>query len=222
MKNNNGCEKVHVDLLHGIEPQRFADIVKSVARQSGGGQAAASFWPDMAGDVVRNVAVVARAFDATQAGIDRMAKYNERPYSLAFIYQLAMNPEALLEMVLNAINDTIETDCERIHEFTTPELFEAMAYLKSDWLPMDPSARAGIQANIAEVMGGVVCNADLRRRLGSGNGAKVADDPQLYGQLACTKFSDLEFGLAGRRMNAFLEAMFPLGSTAPTFSGAIN
>lgn len=78
---------IPVDLLDGVEPTHVADIIKSVAQQSKEG-AIDSFWPDMAAEVVRNAAVMARAFDATRAGMDWRKEHNERPYSLSFIYQL--------------------------------------------------------------------------------------------------------------------------------------
>lgn len=196
-----------VDLLDGLAPQLVADILKSVARQSGGGGNADSFWPDMASEVVRNVAVVSQPFDLTVKGLEWKKEHGERPYSLAFIYQLAMSPDTLLEVVLKGIKDTVETDFEVISEYVTPELFDAIKFLSDTWLPMTPATQDGIKVNISKILGPFAGDVVLRRRFASGNGASLADNPQLLAKLARTHFSVLEFGVAARLMNVFLTTL---------------
>lgn len=142
---NKDESDISVDLLDGVEPQQVADIIKSVAQQSREGNID-SFWPDMAGEVVRNCAVVARAFDTTPAGLDWSKEHNERRYSLSFIYQLAMDSGLFTQHVIETISDTIEP-------LVISDLTGATGYLKRVWLPMTPQTRDGIKATITQTMG---------------------------------------------------------------------
>lgn len=139
---------IPVDLLDGVEPTHVADIIKSVAQQSKEG-AIDSFWPDMAAEVVRNAAVAARAFDATPAGVDWRKEHNERPYSLSFIYQLAMDSGSLTRHVVETISGTIEPG-------GNSDLTDAIDFLNRVWLLMVPPTRDGIKEAISYAMGNSV------------------------------------------------------------------
>lgn len=207
-----GCDdengEYSVDLLDGITPQLVADILKSVASQSGGGGKTDEFWSNMATECVRNCAVVARVFDMTPSGLEWKIEHGERPYSLVFLYQLALDPGPLVEQVFQAIQDTLETDFELIRQYATTELFDAMTYFSRDWLPMVSQTRDGIKANIIDAMGTFANNTVLRRSFSSGAGAKLADVRQFWGKLVCTNLPQDEYGIAGRIINVFLKTLF--------------
>lgn len=199
-----------VDLLDGQEPQLVSDTIKSVARQSGGGGGKDDFWPDMAAEVVRNCAVVARVFDLTPEGLQWAQVHRERPYSLVFIYQLAMDHGPLVQRVLEAILNTLENSAlsNNIRPYATTELQDAMLYLSKSWLPMVQSTRDGIKANITNVMGGFASNVTLRRSFSSGAGERLVSVDQFWGRLVVTNISTLDYGVAGRIINVFLKTLF--------------
>ena len=192
-----------VDILDGVEPKLLAETLKSVAVHGIGGD----FCPDLATKDVRHCAVIARAFERTLEGCGWKNSHGERPYSLAFIYALAMDNGPLIETVLKAIKQDAGTDLKRIHQYATDEFFDAMIYFACDRLLMPAPTRDGIKVNLTQIMGPICCDKTLRRRFASGNGAKVADDPQLWGKLASVNFSADEFGIAGRLLNVFLKAI---------------
>jgi hypothetical protein len=194
-----------VDLLDGLEPRLVADALKAVAVHAAGGNT--DCWIDSTIKDAHHCAVIALAFERTLEGCDWKNRHGERPYSLAFIYTLAMDNGPLIETVLKAIKEEAGTDLKRIHQYATEEFFDAMTYFSCDRLLMPAPTRDGIKVNLTKILGPFASNVDLRRRFASGNGAKVANDPQLWGKLACVNFSTIEFGIAGRLLNVFLKTL---------------
>jgi len=131
-----------VDLLGGVDgvgvdPQLVADIIRSVARQTKGESGGDSFWPDMASEVIRNCAVIARAAECTAWGLSMANNTNERLYSLVFIYQLALDPELQLQAI-GAIQESYQDErfLPALKEYITPELTYAVRYMASQWETM--------------------------------------------------------------------------------------
>jgi hypothetical protein len=205
-----GDGEYSVDLLDGQEPQLVSDTIKSVARQSGGGSGKEDIWPDMAAEVIRNCAVVARVFDLTPEGLQWAQLHRERPYSLVFIYQLAMDHGPLVQRVLEAILRTLENSAlsNNIRPYATTELQDAMLYLSKTWIPMVAATRDGIKINITNVMGGFASNVTLRRSFSSGAGEHLVSVDQFWGRLVVTNISTLDYGVAGRIINVFLKTLF--------------
>ena len=208
---NEDAGEVSVDLLDGIQPQLVADIIRSVARQSGGGQSSDDFWPDMAAEIIRNCAVVARAFDKTNEGVAWVREHNgERPYSLVFIYELAMDNGSLLHTILQALGRA-EDDANlypSIKEFHTTELDDACRHLQETWLPMVSTTRDGIKANIINILGGFGSNPTLRASFAGGAGKNQVSADQFWGRLCVTNVSTQDFGVSGRIINVFLKILF--------------
>ena len=212
---NEAAGEVSVDLLDGIQPQLVADIIRSVARQSGGGEGD-NFWPDMATDLIRNCAVLARAFDRTDEGIEWVRKHRgERPYSLVFIFQLAMDKGALLHTVLSALGRA-EDDPNlypRIKEFHTTELDGAVQHMQETWMTMVPETKVGIQANVINIMQVFSSNPILRASFAGGAGKNQVSVDQFWGRLCVTNVSSLDFGSAGTIINVFLKTLFMTEAT---------
>lgn len=198
-----------VDLLDGVDPQLFSDMIKSVARQAGG-EKGGEMWPDMAADVLRNCAVIARMFDLTPAGLTWIKRYRERPYSLVFIYKLAMDSGALLQMCLDAIDEYSATakGYATLSPYWTPEFVEAALYLSKEWLPMVDATRMGIKVNITNVMGPFASNQPLRGSFACGGGDRPAAVYEFWGKLVVTNISTVIYGTAGRIINIFMKTLF--------------
>ena len=207
-----GCDETKgeysVDLLDGVSPQLLADGIKSVSRQSGGESQGESIWPDMAAEVIRNNGVVARAFDRTEWGVDwRVRNGGERPYSLVFIYQLAVDGGKMLSDCIDAILWTLENDYDRLADIANVELFDAMDYLVKTWVGMVDATRDGIKINITQSLGPFASNITLRKTFASGAGVNLANVRDFWGRIVCTNISTLEYGVAGRIINVFLKTL---------------
>lgn len=208
---NEQLGEVSVDLLDLIAPQVVADNLKSIAKQAGGGGKADDFWPNLAAEVLRNCAVVARAFDHTDEGVEWVrANRGERPYSLVFIYQLAVDTGPLLQTILEALDRTRKDPnlFPSIKEFYTIELFDACTYLQKEWLPMVSQTRDGIKANITDLLSGFCSNPALRASFSGGSGRNQVSADQFWGRLCVTNVSTQDYGNAGRIINVFLKILF--------------
>lgn len=197
-----------VDLLDGVEPQLVADIIRSVARQTGGGTSSDSFWPDMASEVIRNCAVICRAWEMTDDGLAYVEQTGERIYSLVLIYQMTFDP-ALQGRAIKAIGDAYEDPHQRagIKPFLTAELSYASRYMAEQWTTMAADTKTGILANITQVMSPFATNVALRRSFASGQAERVMSIAQAWGSICLVNVPSLEYGLAGRIVNVFLKTL---------------
>ncbi len=197
-----------VDLLDGIEPQLVADIIRSVARQTGGSTSSDSFWPDMASEVIRNCAVICRAWEMTDDGLAYVEQTGERIYALVMIYQLTLDP-ALQGRAIKAITEAYEDPNQRpgIKPFLTPELSYASRYMAEQWTTMAADTKTGILANITQVMSPFATNLKLRRAFAAGMGERLMPIAEAWGTICLVNVPSLEYGLAGRIVNVFLKTL---------------
>lgn len=197
-----------VDLLDGVEPQLVADIIRSVARQTKGESGGDSFWPDMASEVIRNCAVIARAAECTEWGLTMANSTNERLYSLVFIYQLALDPELQLQAI-GAIQQSYEDErfLPALKEYITPELTYAVRYVAGQWETMASDTKTGIIANITQIMAPFASNMALRSSFASGTGEKLMSMGEAWGLICLVNVSSLEYGIAGRIVNVFIKTL---------------
>lgn len=199
-----------VDLLDGISPQMVSDILKSVSSQSGGGGGKDSIWPDMAAEVIRHCGVIARAYQKTMDGLEYTYETNEKPYSLVFIYKLAMDNGVLTNRVADAIYDTFREDFAALGEYANVELLDSLNYITTTWLPMVKETKNGISINITQALGLFSSNTVLRESFGSGGGSNQIKVASFWGSLIVTNISVLEYGAAGRIINVFLKSLFKI------------
>lgn len=197
-----------VDLLDGVEPQLVADIIRSVARQTKGESGGDSFWPDMASEVIRNCAVLARAAECTKWGLAMANSTNERLYSLVFIYQLALDPELQLQAI-GAIQESYQDErfLPALKEYITPELTYAVRYMAGQWETMASDTKTGIIANITQIMAPFASNMALRSSFASGTGEKLMSMAETWGRICLVNVSSLEYGIAGRIVNVFIKTL---------------
>lgn len=202
--------EVSVDLLDRIEPQTVADYLKSIASQAGGGNDN-DIWPNMAAELIRCCAVVARVFDRTDEGIAWIdAHKGERPYSLVFIYDLCVDRGPLLSTVLNAIGRA-EDDPNlfpQIKDLYTVELFDAVKYLQEEWLTLVQETKQGIMINIKDLLGGFSSNPKLRGSFAGASGKNQVSADEFWGKISVTNLSTGDFGISGRIINVFIKILF--------------
>ncbi|MDC6237007.1 type IV secretion system DNA-binding domain-containing protein [Ralstonia solanacearum] len=208
-----GCDReagqFGVDLLEGVSPQVVSDIIRSVMRQAkGGGEGGDSFWPDMASEVIRCAAVLARAWEVTDDGLALIGTTGERIYSLVTVYQLATSielQERAVRAVLAAVDDPAQWPY--VAEFATPELFDAIRYMRGQWLTMANDTRTGIIANVTNAMAAFASNADLRNAFANGSGRNLLKMADAWGAICLVNVSSLEYGVAGRIINVMLKTL---------------
>lgn len=207
---NADAGEMGVDLLEGVEPQQVGDILRSVARQVGG-SSRDSFWPDMASELVRNVATVARAWQFTDSGMiyeqkSETSETPERVYSLTSIYLLIMQPK-LLKEALNGIEAARIEDAVELRPFATPDLDYAINYLTTAWEEMAKDTRSGIVANVTQLMSPFATNLELRKAFASGGAKKLINIRDAWKQIVLVNVPSLEYGIAGRIVNVFLKTL---------------
>ena len=198
-----------VDLLDNIAPQLVTDIIRSVARQSkGGGQAGDDFWPDLASHIIYANAVIARAAECTQWGLEITKKTGERLYSLVFIYQLTFDSDLRLQAI-GAIQEAYADSAflPALRDYLTSELTYAVKYMADQWEEMANETKTGIMANITQVLSPFISNITLRSSFASGAGKNLMTVTETFGRIALVNVSSLDYGVAGRIVNVFLKTL---------------
>ncbi|MGH8429708.1 MAG: type IV secretory system conjugative DNA transfer family protein, partial [Solimonas sp.] len=206
---NETAGEYGVDLLEGVDPQLLADIIRSVMRQTKGGEGGdSSFWPDMAADLLRNCATIARAWESTDDGLALVGKTGERIYSLVMIYQLAVDDELqerAVRAVLAAINDPAQWPY--VAEYAGAELMDAIRYVRSQWLRLADATKTGITANVTNAMAPFASNVKLRGAFATGRGQRLMKIADAWGSICLVNVSSLEYGIAGRIVNVMLKTL---------------
>lgn len=206
---NEAAGEYGVDLLDGVDPQLLADIIRSVMRQTKGGEGGdSSFWPDMAADLLRNCATIARAWECTDDGLALVGKTGERIYSLVMIYQLAVDDE-LQERAVRAVLDAIEDPAQwpYVAEYAGAELMDAIRYVRSQWLRLADATKTGITANVTNAMAPFASNVKLRGAFATGRGQHLMKISDAWGAICLVNVSSLEYGIAGRIVNVMLKTL---------------
>lgn len=205
---NEAAGEFGVDLLEGVDPQLVADIIRSVMRQTKGDSGSDSFWPDMAAVILRHTAVVGRAWEMTDDGMELVGVSGERIYSLVMIYQLSLDPE-LQERAVKAILAALEDPQQWpiMEPFATVELFDSIRYMRSQWTTLADATKTGITANITNAMAPFASNAKLRSAFASGRGKNLMTIDEAWGSICLVNISSLELGVAGRIVNVMLKTL---------------
>jgi len=202
---NAKAGEMGVDLLEGVAPQQVADMLRSVARQLGG-SSKESFWPDMAAEVIRNAATIARAWQFTESGAIYEGHAQERVYSLTTIYLLIMQPK-LLQEALNGISAERVSGADALRSVDTADLDYAIGYLTTTWAEMATDTRTGIVANVTQLMSPFATNLELRKAFASGGADQLISIADAWKQIVLVNVPSLEYGVAGRIINVFLKTL---------------
>jgi hypothetical protein len=198
-----------VDLLAGLQPVEFADIVKSVARQAGG-ESADDFWPEMASDLLLNVAVVLQAAEVTDAGIDWVAKNKKRMYSVRNILKTASHDTEIMSAlrIIEGAWHNKDDQYHRIADFDTNALDAATRYLVDNWLTMVDATKDGIRANARKALRMFDFKDEIAQGFGDGSGDNIIPASALLSnKIKIVNVSQIEHGSAGRLVAIMLKTL---------------
>lgn len=169
-----GPDDWRVDLLDGLEPVEVADIIKSVAKQAGG-EAGDDFWPEMASDLLLQVAVVLQAAEFTEAGEEWVRLNNMRMYSLLNILRVASDDAEIiktLEIVIAALADE-NNQYRTIAHLDKNGLKASISYLVGNWLSMVDATKDGIRSNARKALRSFAFRDDIAYGFADGAGEKL-------------------------------------------------
>lgn len=205
-----GPDDFRVDLLDGLSPVEFSDIVKSVAKQAGS-EGGDDFWPEMASDLLLNVATILQAAERTDAGGVWMIKHSMRMYSVLNILRVAsadVEIETALKIVLDAMQDK-ESQYRNIAHLDKNSLRSALDYLVESWLGMVDSTKDGIRANARKALRMFAFKDEISAGYADGLGDKMLPSSALLAnKIKIVNISQIEHGSAGRLVAIMLKTLF--------------
>lgn len=209
-----GVGQYRVDLLDGVEPQLFADVMNSVASQLGGGRGD-SFWPRMASSLVLQTSVILQAAELTQWGTRWQEQNNARLYSINQIIRYSMDPEALFDGPISAVLTALQTAGEysSVAELDGPALHNAIEQRVGFWENLADATKSGVWANVLDALQLFLFDDDISRGFADGarmDGYKMLSPMQLFngGKLIGTSISTAAYGAAGRLVLVMLKTLF--------------
>lgn len=199
-----------VDLLDGLEPIEFSDIVKSVAKQAGG-DGGDDFWPEMASDLLLNVATILQAAEHTRSGEEWVSKNGMRMYSVMNILRVSSSDpeiEKALQIVADAMQDK-DDQYRTIAHLDKNSLHSSLDYLVENWLSMVDATKDGIRANARKALRLFSFKDDIASGYADGFGEKILPVSELLAnKIKVVNISQIEHGSAGRLVAIMLKTLF--------------
>ena len=204
-----GPNDYRVDLIDGLQPVELADMIKSVAAQAGG-ESGGDFWPEMASDLLLQVATVLQAAECTSAGEKWVIVADMRMYSLLNILRVASSDQEIeraLEMVIDALQDKDE-QYRRVAHLDKNGLHAAIEYLVDNWLNMVDATKDGIRANARKSLRSFAFKDEIARGFADGAGDKLISAKELLSnKVKIINISQIEHGSAGRMVSILLKTL---------------
>lgn len=198
-----------IDLLDGLSPVQMTEIMSSIAKQSGG-DSDKSFWPEMASDLILQIATVLETYEQTAAGIEWVKKNEMRAYSLLNILRVASNNEEI-EMVMQVVTDALrnkDDQYRRIAHLDKNSLRAATEYLAFTWLPMVDVTAMGIYANVRAVLRGFAFKDAIASGFADGAGERLLSIQEISSnKIKIINVSQIEHGMAGRMVAIMLKTL---------------
>lgn len=206
-----GAGQIRVDLLEGVDPATFADVMRSVAQQIGGGRSDGNFWPQMASSMVMETGIILQAAELTNWGIEYSRKTGKRAYSIQQIIHYSSEPQAMLDgpvrAISEAMNDPEQYKCIAI--FDKPALHNAIEQRIGFWHTLADATRTGIVANIRNALQLFMFNDEIASGFADGAGENLMSATDVFGNyVTCTSISTSEHGAAGKLTLTLLKTIF--------------
>lgn len=191
-----------IDLLDGLSPQQVADIIKSVAAQSGAG--GDDFWQDLAANTILNFAILAFAVSRLRLKVDAERSDGVNPYSLLFIYDAILSKEVASALSNEAIDGMQDLDSNVVD---VDQIQGAVLYVETQWINLVPETKAGILANVTRLLGGFK-SGDLRIRdaFARGNSPRQLRVQDFWGKLISVNLPVQVYGLPATLVNVFIKS----------------
>jgi len=205
-------EMYGVDLLEGVEPLDASNMLKSAMKQaqgsSGGGKT--DYFVGAAEDVIYHSAMIARAWEVTDGGINRQESTNHRAYCIAEIFRLLLD-DKLLFRAIDDVTAAILDDSEiAICDFETEQLKMSIKYMITAWPQMADGQRSGVIGSVNTNLSDFMKNPSIFHKFATGcskgKKMKITDflDPR---NITCIALSSLDNGSAATITNVFLKSM---------------
>ena len=205
-----GLNDWRVDLLDGLDPVDLADIIKSVAKQTGG-TAGDDFWPEAASELLGHVATILHAAEFTEAGAMWVRKNNIRMYSLLNILRVASLDDQIIENV-QIIIDSLQNKNDQyvcIAHLDKTGLHASLDYLVSSFIPMVAATKDGITANLRKSLRSFAAKEVIAEGFADGSSERIIPiSALLSNKVKIINVSQLEFGSAGRLVSIMLKSLF--------------
>lgn len=205
-----GPDQYRVDLLDGLEPVEVAEILGSVAKQTGGEAGSDSFWPQMANDLLLQVAQCLYVAEQLPAGIQWMEKNGIRMYSLLNILSVSSDDtriEEVLEWLAEAMTEGSENYCY-IAEYDNNALKAAMGFLAVNWLSMVDATKDGIKANARNALRGFAFHEKFASGYADGAGERLLTHEDLTSnKVVCIALSQVDGGMSAKTIAVMLKSI---------------
>jgi hypothetical protein len=206
-----------LDLFAGLSPVLASAVMsEAVSQKSGGAVGNDPFWGSMGAKIRFAALVVARAYQATDAGLAEVERTGELIYSPAGAYKLAMacreNEGTLFKVVENIIRNLRDKELRRyVMRFAGPELIAAIDFLRRDLKTLfSETTVGGFLANVADSMADFVSENDIRERFGAASGENILDFDSLWDHRTLSNFclSATEYGEVARVISLMAKIRF--------------
>lgn len=198
--------QLRVDLLAGVAPTVFADVMRAVAMQVSGARGD-DFWPDQASSLVADTATILQAFEYTAAGAERVRTSGMRQYSINRILYYACAPEACRDLIVElatALKSPVEYPT--LAQFDKPSLHAAIESYQGFWATLADATLTGIQANVRKALRQFVFSDELSLGFADGAGEDLLPIDALHAnEITAINVSQIEHGLAGKLVNIMLK-----------------
>jgi hypothetical protein len=200
--------QLRVDLLGGVEPSVFADVMRSVAKQIGGARSD-DFWPDMASDMVTDTATILQAYEHTDAGVAKVRASGMRMYSINRILHHACTPDDTRQLIIELASALKDDDqYPALAKFDRSSLHAAIESYQGFWAELADATLTGIQANVRQALRKFAFSDELSHGFADGSGEDLLSLDDLHGNhLTAINVSAIEHGLAGKLVNVLLKTI---------------
>jgi len=205
-----GDNDYRVDLLDGLNPKEFGDILRSVVSQTGGASTD-SFWDVSSADLAEQVAWVMKAYELTPEGVARAKQSGMRIYSIVNVFRYGTNDNLMREAitaVLNALSN-VNGAYKYIQSEDSDALHSAYEFLIHNWMDMVDATKDGIRANLRKALRGFTSKKSLSDGFATGNSDRLIGSGELLSnKVKIMNISQIEHGFSGRLVSIMLKTIF--------------
>lgn len=204
-----GEDHYRVDLLADTSPAIVADLISGVAKQmSGKAKGGDDFWPQMASQLVLEIATLLQAWEHTNAGVEFVKREGYRAYSLRNILRVAQSDKLIIEVVrdvMDALGD--EEQAPALQPFDSMALWASIDAHLGAWGQLADATKTGVIANARQVLR-MFAFSDALRGFGDGAGPRLLKPSDLRSDLlTAIAVSAVEHGEAGKLIVVALKTL---------------
>lgn len=198
-----------VDLLDGLSPAEFSEIVTNAAA---GARTGDDFWAEMGADLSTHILCVLQAAERTPQGREWSRVNAVRLYSIVSLLQSITSEEKLsqeITWVLDALAGLRQDPMgwAVLSDIPLSPLLDAIEYLSTKFIPMVDATKDGIVANARKSLRKFAVKPELQTGFADGAGEKLLPISRIHSNTIRTiNISQVEHGSAGRLLLVLLKA----------------